>query len=136
MTRIVFDTNVIVSAMLFVGSVPRRAIEIASTGGTILMSAALSDELNRILEQGRFDRYVSRGQREHFLELLVREAEDIEITESVQVCRDPKDDRILELAVNGDAAYIVTGDEDLLVLNPFRGIEILRPADFLALPTW
>ena len=98
------------------------------------MSAALSNELNRILEQDRFDRYVSRGQREHFLELLVREAEDIEITESVQVCRDPKDDRILELAVNGDAAYIVTGDEDLLVLNPFRGIEILRPADFLALP--
>ena len=134
MTRIVFDTNVIVSAILFVGSVPRRAIEIASTRGTILMSAALSDELNRILERDRFDRYVSRGQREHFLELLVREAEDIEITESIQICRDPKDDRILELAVNGDAAYIVTGDEDLLVLNPFRGIEILRPADFLALP--
>ena len=53
---------------------------------------------------------------------------------SVQVCRDPKDDRILELAVNGNAAYIVTGDADLLVLNPFRGIEILRPADFLQLP--
>ena len=98
------------------------------------MSAALSDELNRILERDRFDRYVSRGQREHFLELLVREAEDIEITESIQIRRDPKDDRILELAANGDAAYIVTGDEDLLVLNPFRGIEILRPADFLALP--
>ena len=98
------------------------------------MSAALSDELNRILEQDRFDRYVSRGQREHFLELLVREAEDIEITESIQICRDPKDDRILELAVNGDVAYIVTGDADLLVLNPFRGLEVLRPADFLALP--
>ena len=134
MTRIVFDTNVIVSAILFVGSVPQRAIEIASIRGTILISAALSDELNRILEQDRFDRYVSRGQREHFLELLVGEAEDIEITESIQVCRDPKDDRILELAVSGGAAYIVTGDADLLVLNPFRGIEILRPADFLALP--
>lgn len=134
MTRIVFDTNVIVSAILFFGSVPRRAVEIASTRGTILMSAALSDELNRILERDRFGSYVSRGQREHFLELLVREAEDIEIAESIQICRDPKDDRILELAVNGDAAYIVTGAADLLVLNPFRGIEILRPADFLALP--
>ena len=133
MTRIVFDTNVIVSAILFAGSVPRRAIEIASNGGTILMSPSLSDELNRILEQDRFDRYVSRGQREHFLELLVGEAEDIVITESIQVCRDPKDDRILELAVNGNATYIVTGDVDLLVLNPFRGIEILRPAEFLAL---
>lgn len=98
------------------------------------MSAALSDELNRILEQDRFDRYVSRGQREHFLELLVRESEHIEIFETIQVCRDPKDDRILELAVNGDATYIVTGDADLLVLNPFGGIEILRPVEFLSLP--
>lgn len=136
MTRIVFDTNVIVSAILFAGSVPRRAIETASNRGTILMSSALSDELNRILEQDRFDRYVSRGQREHFLELLVGESENIEITETIQVCRDPKDDRILELAVNGDADYIVTGDADLLVLNPFRGVEILRPADFVELPLW
>lgn len=134
MIRVVFDTNVIVSAMLFTSSVPRESIEIASSRGTILFSEALADELNIVLNQDRFDRYLSRRQRERFLELLVRESEFVEITESVQVCRDPKDDRILELAVNGDAAYIVTGDADLLVLNPFRGIEILRPADFLKLP--
>ena len=135
MTRIVFDTNVIVSAILFAGSVPRRAIETASTRGTILFSLALSEELNRVIRQDRFDRYVARSQRDRFLELLVRESEHIEITDSIQICRDPKDGRILELAVNGGARYIVTGDADLLVLNPFRGIEILRPADFLALPT-
>ena len=65
---------------------------------------------------------------------LIGDAEIVDITESVQVCRDPKDGRILELAVNGDADYIVTGDSDLLVLNPFRGIEILRPSDFVELP--
>lgn len=72
--------------------------------------------------------------REELFDGLTRDSEFVEITESVQVCRDPKDDRISELAVSGGAAYIVTGDTDLLVLNPFRGIEILRPADFLALP--
>ena len=134
MIRIVFDTNVVVSAILFAGSMPRRAIELALLKGTILISTALSEEMNRVIVQDRFDRYVSRRQRERFLELLIRESEHIEITESIQVCRDPKDDRVLELAVCGNAAYIVTGDADLLVLNPFRGIGVLRPADFLELP--
>ena len=134
MIRIVFDTNVVISAMIFVSSMPRRAIELALLKGTILISAALSEEMNRVIVQDRFDRYVSRRQREGFLELLIRESKHIEITESIQVCRDPKDDRVLELAVCGNAAYIVTGDADLLVLNPFRGIGVLRPADFLELP--
>ena len=134
MIRIVFDTNVVISAMIFASSMPRRAIELALIKGIILISAALSEEMNRVIVQDRFDRYVSRRQREGFLELLIRESEHIEITESIQVCRDPKDDRVLELAVCGNAAYIVTGDADLLVLNPFRGIEVLRPADFLELP--
>ena len=49
----------------------------------------------------------------------------------MEVCRDPKDDQILELAVSGNADCIVTGDDDLLTLNPFRGIAIITPADFL-----
>lgn len=72
-------------------------------------------------------------ERERFLEALVREAELVEITEEIYVCRDPKDDQILELAVNGKASCIVTGDQDLLVLNPFRRIPIVTPAEFLNL---
>ena len=49
------------------------------------------------------------------------------------MCRDPKDDRILELAVNGNASFLVTGDDDLLTLNPFRGIQILVPSKLLEL---
>ena len=98
------------------------------------MSDALSEELGRVLVRRRFDRYVSPEDRIKLFDGLTRDAEFVEITETVQVCRDPEDDRILELAVNGNADYIVTGDADLLVLNPFRGIRILRPADFLALP--
>ena len=134
MTRVVFDVNVIVSAMLSANSVPRAAFDRALNQGTILFSDALSEESRRVFARGRFDRYITLEERAEFFEGLISDAEFVEITESVQVCRDPKDDRILELAVNGDAAYIVTGDADLLVLNPFRGIESLRPADFLALP--
>ena len=89
--------------------------------------------MSRVLARYRFDRYVTREERDEFLASLIGESNLIEITEAVQVCRDPKDDQVLELAVNGNAAYIVTGDADLLVLNPFRGVEIVTPAEFLKL---
>ena len=88
-------------------------------------------ELSRVLGRERFDQYVSHEERNEFLVSLVRNSDLIEITESVQACRDPDDDRILELAINGTAEYIITGDSDLLVMNPFRGVEILTPAGFL-----
>ena len=52
--------------------------------------------------------------------------------ESIRICRDPKDDKFLEAAISGSAEFIVTGDHDLLSLDPFRGIHILSPAGFLA----
>ena len=133
MTRFVFDTNVIISALLFNDSVPGQAFIRALNHGMILVSGALVGELSRVLGRDRFDRYVTREERDEFLESLIRESNLIEITEAVQVCRDPKDDQVLELAVNGNATYIVTGDADLLVLNPFRGVEIVTPAEFLKL---
>ena len=97
------------------------------------MSQALSEELDDVLSRHRFDRYVTRLERTAFLRYLLRMAISVRITETVRACRDPDDDKILELAVNGHADYIVTGDDDLLVMNPFRGIEIVRPAEFLAI---
>ena len=72
-----------------------------------------------------------REERDRFLESLIREAELVEIAESVQVCRDPKDDHVLELAVNGNASFVVTGDADLLELSPFREVRIMTPARLL-----
>lgn len=131
MTRIVFDANVIISALLFNGSVPNQAFIWGLRHGTVLVSGALVRELRRVLGRNRFDRYVSREERDEFLENLILRSELVEITESIHACRDPKDDQILELAVNGNAAYIVTGDVDLLVLDPFRGVEIMTPAEFI-----
>ncbi len=131
--RLVFDTNTVVSATLSDDSVPGRALTIALRLGTVLMSRALNDELDNVLRRPRFDRYVAPGRREEFLRSLMLGVEPVEITVPVRACRDPKDDNILELAVNGEADYIVTGDDDLLVMNPFRGIEIIRPVEFLAI---
>lgn len=99
--------------------------------GTILMFQDLADELDDVLARPRFNRYSSLEERETFLDNLIHQTEWVQITERVRACRDPKDDKILELAVNGRANYIVTGDDDLLVMNPFRRVAIVSPADFL-----
>lgn len=132
--RLVFDTNVVVSAALFPDSVPRRAIVHALRLGAILMADELAEEIRNVLIRARFDRYATQDVREEFVRDLMLDVELVTVTEPVQACRDPDDDKILELAVNGGADYIVTGDDDLLVLNPFHGIAIVTPSEFLTIP--
>jgi putative PIN family toxin of toxin-antitoxin system len=129
--RYVFDINVIVSALLFNDSIPGQAFFRAVDGGTLLLCAAFVEQLSEVLSRSKFDRYVTRQDRERLLARLIHDAELVTPTTQIQACRDPDDDLILELAVSGDAASIVTGDNDLLVLHPFRGIAILSPAGFL-----
>jgi putative PIN family toxin of toxin-antitoxin system len=129
--RVVFDANVVVSAALLPRSVPRQAFNRALAEGDILMSLALVTELNDVLYRDKFDRYVPIGLRIEFLAGFVTVAEWVEVTRPVTVCRDPKDNHILELAINGGATHVVTGDDDLLALHPFRGVRIVPPLVFL-----
>lgn len=87
--------------------------------------------MNEVLGRQKFDRYLTREEREEFLEALVERAVLIDLVIEVRACRDPKDDQILELALNGEAEYIISGDRDLLVLNPFQGVKIVTAEDFL-----
>ena len=129
--RYVFDTNVIVSAILFETSKPAQALRYALTNGEVLLSLDLLEELNEVLGRERFDRYVTSEEREEFLEALVERAILVEITENVQVCRDPKDNQVLDLALNGEARYIISGDRDLLILHPFRDVMVITVDEFL-----
>jgi uncharacterized protein len=123
--RVVFDTNVVISAMLLPLSVPRRALDRAVGEGRLLISAATATELDEVIHLPRFDRYLSEEERIEFLTTLVHEAELVNVVGTVADCRDPRDNKFLELAVSGRATHIVTGDSDLLVLHPFRGIIVL-----------
>jgi putative PIN family toxin of toxin-antitoxin system len=131
--RYVFDTNVLVSAVLFEHGKPGQAFRQALHHGEILISLPLLDELTEVLGRKKFERYVKVEEREEFLRALVARAALIEPKEIIRVCRDPKDDMLLELAVAGGAAYLLTGDQDLLALNPFRDIAIVTADQFLAL---
>lgn len=129
--RFVFDTNVIVSALLIEASTSRRAFDHAAGTGQILLSYPILVELNEVLGRPKFRRYVSVDEAKRFLAVLVREAEWVEVKVTINACRDPHDNRFLELAVEGSATHILSGDHDILSLNPFRGIAILTPTAFL-----
>ena len=131
--RYVFDANVIVSALLFNDSVPGQAFFRALDRGVLLLSPQLVEELRDVLGRDKFDAYLAREDRERLLAGLIQDAELIVPSVRLQACRDPDDDMVLELAVSSGALVIVTGDKDLLVLHPFRGIQILKPAQFLTL---
>ncbi|MCA9872070.1 MAG: putative toxin-antitoxin system toxin component, PIN family [Anaerolineales bacterium] len=129
--RFVLDTNLIVSAALLEKSPARQAFEVALLQGSILVSEALQAELSEVLLRHKFDRYLSAEKRLRFLTSFISLAVPTAVTQSITICRDPKDNMVLELAVCGQASIIRTGDKDLLVLHPFRDISILSPHDFL-----
>jgi uncharacterized protein len=127
--RIVADSNVLISGLLLPSSVPGQAVRKAVAKELLLVSEATMNELADVLARARFDHYISLEDRKQFLRLLGRLAEFVPIIYPVRECRDPKDDKFLELAINGRAELILTGDEDLLMMNPWRGVAILPPGD-------
>ncbi|MBM3179537.1 MAG: putative toxin-antitoxin system toxin component, PIN family [Chloroflexi bacterium] len=129
--RFVCDTNVVISALLMKKSIARDALDKARMAGGILLSLEVIEELRDVLSRPAFDRYVEEEDRLKFLSLLVKEATLVEIIERIKECRDPKDDKFLELAINGSASIIISGDKDLQVLHPFRNIPIISPREFL-----
>ena len=131
MDRLVIDTNVLVSAAMLASSVPGRVVDRALDRSILLFSESTMNELKEVLSRSKFDRYVSR-ERAIFLAQLESISEPIPTIQLVRECRDPKDDKFLEVALNGRADAIVTGDKDLLGMRPWRGIEIISAAEYLA----
>jgi uncharacterized protein len=133
--RVVIDTNVLISGLFSTTSTPALAVEKAVTKAQLVATTETLRELIVKLHSPKFDRYVRLEQRDALLERVASLVEIIDVLQSIRASRDPKDDKFLEAAVNGRADVIVTGDRDLLDLNPFRGIAILTPAAYLARET-
>jgi uncharacterized protein len=127
--RIVVDTNVFVSAALKELSWPGTVVRWVDAFGGLLKTSITEQEIFEVLQRPRIAEdvvplFAIRLRR------IFAAAESVTITERVTGCRDPRDDKFLELAVNGRADLIVSGDSDLLVLDSFWGIPIITPATF------
>ena len=133
MIRVIVDTNVLISRLLLPQSVAARAVSRLVTHTRLLVSADTLGELAQTIVHDKFNPYVSLKERQEFFGLYSRLAEWVPIQSSVRACRDPTDDKFLELAVDGGAGLLVTGDRDLLSLSPFRGVLVVTPAEVLGM---
>ena len=129
----VIDTNLLISRLLAPRGVAAQAVDCALREGVLLVSDATLAELVEVLWRPKFDRYLTREERQRFLTLLAGVTRRVHITRQFDVCRDPRDNKFLDVAFNGQANALVTGDQDLLVLGEFHGLPIVTAADFLNL---
>lgn len=126
--RVVVDTNVIVSALVF-GGAPLKAIRALLKHGTIVISSELMSETKRIIH-AKFPAFLK--ELEQFQRLAKRDGLTVLLGDhEVVVSRDPDDDMVIETALSGGCQYIVSGDKDLLVLENYHGIKIVTPAEFM-----
>ena len=131
MPNVVFDASSIVGALLKRDSVPERALLLARTHDTIYLSRAVEAEIRAVCARPKFRRYLSPGRLDLVLDLLKAASASIEPTIVVTDCRDAKDNKYLELALAAGATTIVASDGDLLALDPWRGIRILTPSEYV-----
>lgn len=133
---VVFDVNILISAVVFRGP-PHLCVRAAERGlvQSITCEAILTDCHDKLLRKFEFDQAYADGA----VDLIRRMSTCIVMRGVVQgVCRDRDDDLVLDCAVAGEADLVVTGDKDLLVLDPFadptrggRRIRVLRAAEFV-----
>jgi putative PIN family toxin of toxin-antitoxin system len=131
-SNFVVDTNTLVSAFLLSNNtIAAQAYYKAIAKGQIIHSDETFNEFCDVFVRPKFDRYLPLNKRIIVIEDLKALTEIVLVSNKIKACRDPKDDKFLELAVSSGAACIITGDKDLLVLNPFERIPILTAAEFL-----
>jgi putative PIN family toxin of toxin-antitoxin system len=136
MIRAVIDTNILVRAVIKpTGSVGPVLQRLRRREYTLLISRETLDELAAVLHRPRLRTKYELSDRvlRATIRLVVLRGELIYPDRRIAVCRDPRDDKFLELAAGSNAQVIVSGDEDLLTLSPFERIPIVSPARFLAM---
>ena len=135
--RVILDTSMLVSAAMRTGSISDQALLKALRTSNVCASVETLDELTSAQNREKFDRYLDLESRRSFVSLIRRNVHvfDVPTEDRLAVdppCRDPKDNMFLALALVSEADIVVSSDDDLLVLHPWRGIPIMTPAEFLA----
>jgi len=128
--KYVVDTNVLISAALTKGA-SFRVVEYLVKNNALVFSRETIGELASRIMRSKFDKYVSTQDRESYIANLVLSSDMVIIDNLSQGCRDADDDKFLETALESKVQAIITGDQDLLIMHPFQGVEIITVQYFL-----
>ena len=127
--RVVLDTNILLSAILF-GGVPGKLLDLWRDG---IYELAMSPELlAEFVTKLRFKFDFPSDLVKEWEQLLREHAINVLPEYTTKVCRDPDDNKFLDVSLAAGAIYLVTGDQDLLSLERYQGIRILKPTEFFA----
>ena len=113
------------------GSVPERALLHARATCVICLSSAVEAEIREVFRRPKFSKYLAPDRIPYVSDMVIAGAMRFEPLVEVTDCRDLRDNKYLELALAARADVIVSSDRDLLDLHPWRGIQVLTPAEFL-----
>ncbi|TNF41040.1 MAG: putative toxin-antitoxin system toxin component, PIN family [Cytophagales bacterium] len=127
----IFDTNTLISGALIQNSIPSYSLQKAIKSGDLCFSKDTFLELKEVLGRQKFDKYLSQAQRQEFFERIMQVSRFFYPKENFNVCRDPNDNKFLDLAYISEAQFLISGDNDLLILDQFHQTEIISPFDFL-----
>jgi putative PIN family toxin of toxin-antitoxin system len=128
----VFDTNALISAALLKNSINAQALTHALNIGRIAISEPVLQEFETVIFRKKFDKYFfDDSERLEVIDRIESNSLFYFPKVTISICRDIKDNKFLELALAAGADCIITGDQDLLILNPFQNIPIMSAAMFL-----
>ena len=122
--RVIIDTNLWLSFLL-TPSTSKLDNILSDSGIKLIFSKELIDEFLEVSQRPKFRKYFSFDDLQHLLFTIEEKAEFIEVSDTVNICRDPKDNFLLALAKEGKVNYLVTGDKDLLVLEKYYKTNII-----------
>ena len=128
--RVVFDASTLIGALLFPRSQHAQSFRDVISHHQTVASIETMQELVDVISRPKFDRYRAVADRAEFVRRYAAVVEMFIVTEMVNDCRDSRDNKFLALALAANASAIISSDEELLVLNPYRGIEIVELAGF------
>ena len=134
--KVVLDTNVVISATLIRGGNEDRILRAwRRRRFDLVLSPPILEELGRALfyEKLQKFRWMSEDEVAALLQALAQGSELVSGPTAVRASRDPDDDKFIAAALEGEAEYVVTGDHDLLDLDPYEGVRIVTPAAFLTM---
>lgn len=134
MLKLVLDTNTIVSGLLWRGNEFQLLQKIEEGKVQLFITQEILEEISNVLNYPRLTEYIEESGLtvEKLLEKIASMSTFvIGPKQNITICRDKKDNKIIECAVNSKADYIVSGDNDLLDLKEFEGIKIFKTTDIL-----
>jgi len=129
--KYICDTNILLSSLISSSSPPAQTIDFIKDNALFSFSKETFSEFEEVLKRPKFDKFLSKEKRLNFINEVFELSVFYEVLVKTDICRDPKDNKFLDVAVVSHAEFLITGDEDLLILERIENTFILTPRNFV-----